>query len=396
MLATPLRQSPGLLLGIAALLPACRGCNETNIVTREPVAEADDEVVPPFTNDWGSWLSMAALPDGSPVVAFYDKTRSGVGLATGTFAEDGTLTWRHEEVDGYADENGLDPGDRGKYASLAVAADGTLWVAYQDSTNKALRYARKAPGEDAWTTGIADVGGGSSPDAGYHAAIALDASGNPVVAHHDVGKGHLRVARLNPATGSFAGVVVDEGLAPSPEVPASTGKFASIAVSSGVEYIAYHDVANGDLKLAVGGAGGYTTEVVDAGGEGGGNVGQWTDIVVEGSSVHISYHDVTNQDLKYAVGAPGSWALTTVDSGDHVGADTALFLQNGSPSIVYFDGRNNDAKVAWLASDVWQNRTVNDIPGALGFHNEVLSTNGRNYVACYDYTRRTVWFDTLD
>jgi hypothetical protein len=146
----------------------------------------------------------------------------------------------------------------------------------------------------------------------------------------------------------------------------------------------------------VGGAGGYTTEVVDAGGEGGGNVGQWTDIVVEGSSVHISYHDVTNQDLKYAVGAPGSWALTTVDSGDHVGADTALFLQNGSPSIVYFDGRNNDAKVAWLASDVWQNRTVNDIPGALGFHNEVLSTNGRNYVACYDYTRRTVWFDTLD
>ena len=41
-------------------------------------------------------------------------------------------------------------------------------------------------------------------------------------------------------------------------------------------------------------------------------------------------------------------------------------------------------------------RQVTDTPGALGFHNEVVVANGTTWGACYDYTNRTLWFESLD
>ena len=71
-------------------------------------------------------------------------------------------------------------------------------------------------------------------------------------------------------------------------------------------------------------------------------------------------------------------------------------LSGGKPQIVYFDGRNNDMKHAWQSGDGWQSRTVTEEPGALGFHNEVVISGGTTYAACYDYTNRTLWFESLD
>jgi len=232
-------------------------------------------------------------------------------------------------------------------------------------------------------------------------SVALDAASSPVIVHYDDMMRQLRMARWNGT--AFSTSVIDAGEAVTDadgaEVPADVGGYADIAIADGVEYMAYYDAAAGNLKLAWGTPGNYTIEVVDDGGgnkhlDGGGDVGQWPDVLITDGQVWISYQDVGNQDLLLAHGVPGSWTTEVVDNGEYVGADTALFLNGTEMSMAYFDGRNNDMKMATKIGDAWQVSTLAS-DGALGFHNAVVLSNGSYFVACYDYTRRTVWFDHL-
>lgn len=392
-----IRQNPSLVLAVllSPIIPGCNGCSETNIVGKGPVG-VDTGGDPVFDHDWGQWLSMGVTAEGEPAVAYYDRTKGGLGFAIATIKDDGTVKWKHEEGDGFADENGLDAGDRGKYASMRIAADGGVWVAHQDVTNKGLRWAyRTKDGE--WTNGLADAGSGAVPNAGMFAALALDEYGSPVIAHYDAANGNLRIAHFNASTISFSPTVVDEGEAVpaedsgSEDIAADVGRYAAIEIVAGIEYILYYDAALGDLKLAYGTAGNYTVEVVDSEGD----VGAWPNFMVVDGTMHIAYQDVGNQDLKYAVGAPGSWAIEVVDEGAYVGADTEIFMNGSVPSIAYFDGFNNDMKLARQSSDGWLLDTVTGADAAQGFHNEVVLAGGNYYAACYDWTNRTLWFDTL-
>lgn len=406
MTAPPFRLTQGVL-GVALAIvgssgTGCGGCREQEFIAGD--VEEEEE----FTDDWGQWMSMAALPDGRPAISYYNRTRGGLSLACGSFDDDGAVTWEHEPIDGFTNEEGLDVGDRGLYTSLAIAPDGHIWVAYRDNTLSTLRVANRAAGAAEWTTNMAEAGGGASPSVGMFASLALNASSQPVIAHYDEGKGQLRVVRGDGAT--FTGEVVDEGEDRAADTASGTeaedadvGMFARLRIVSGVEYIAYYDAANGQLKLAWGGSGNYTVEVVDDGGVPDGSslpasedVGQWPDLMVVDGKIHIAYQDVDNQDLRYASGTPGAWDIEVIDSGDYVGADTALFLSGTSPAIAYFDGRNNDVKLAWRSGDTWQSDTVAGSTAALGFHNEVLTTNGHTYAACYDYTNRGLWFSALN
>ncbi|MDP6931572.1 MAG: hypothetical protein QGG40_01590 [Myxococcota bacterium] len=376
------------LLGLLPQLQGCKGCHETDLVQQDTV---DDE----FTNDWGNWLSMDLMPDGSPALAYYDRTRGALGFALGALGDDG-VSWSHEEVDGYPDDDGLDTGDRGTYASMAVASDGTVWIAYYDVNLKHLRYAVRDT-DGVWTTGTADVGDGASPDAGKFASLTLDADENPVIAHYDVGKARLRIARWNGS--GFTGEVVDEGEDHAPdsgeegeEATADVGSFAELQIVDGTEYIAYYDAAHGALKLAHGSTGSYEIEIIDDEGD----VGQWPDLWIDGGTMHLAYHDVENQDLRLAIGTPGSWTLTSVDDGDLVGADAEVFALNGSPAIAYFDGANNDLLVAELDGGSWVSSTLAGDDAALGYHTEIAQDGDTTYIACYDYTQRDVWFQVLD
>jgi hypothetical protein len=377
---------------VASLFAAgCKGCADDEKGADEvPVADTDD---PSAANDRGAWLSMGATADGRVVVAYEDRTAKALGVSFGTIGADGAVTWAHEQVDGYADETGLDPGDRGRYASLAVAADGTVWVAHQDVTNGALRYARRAP-DGVWTSGVADTGGGSRPNAGLWASLALDPSGNPVIAHYDAGKGDLRVARWNGS--AFSGTVAFEGPDVTAEdgtiLPGDAGSYARLRITpTGDEYIAFYDAALGALRLATGGASGWSVEVVDDNG----NVGQWPDMAIDGVRVSLLYHDVTNGDLKLAAGAPGAWELSIADNGDMVGADVAMWTADGSIGAVYHDANNNDMRAATRAGDAWTNRLVTGTDAAHGFHNETVTIAGTRYAACYDYSAREIWFGAL-
>ena len=377
------------------LLEGCQSC--TKVMPEEEVGPIGTDT-PPTPHDIGAWLSMKVTPDNRPAVAYYDRTSDALGFAIGTIAADGSVEWATEEVDSYPDENGLNPGDAGKYASMAIAADGTVWVAYQDTSNGSLKYAKRDKA-GVWTDGLADAGGGPTPDAGYWASLALDSTGAPVVAHYDHGQGTLRVARWNGT--AFTGAVAYTGTDYTPTdtaveaVDGDAGEYARLVIAEdGTEYIAFYDRAWGALRLASGNASGYGVEIVDDTAD----VGQWPDMLVSGANVTIAYQDITNQDLKLAQGRPGSaWTLETLDAGDHVGADTALYVNGSDPAVLYFDGANNDMKFVRKSGGAWAAETVVGAGLATGYHNETVTIEGVRYVACYDYTatNRTIWFSAL-
>lgn len=370
-------------------LTGCKGCKTETSIVQDPVDTGDVA----FSNDFGQWLSMDTMSDGSPAIAYYDATQTGIGFAIADIGDDGSVTWNHEQVDGYP-VDGLDNGERGKFTAMAVAADDTVWVFYQDFGLGTLRYGRRDPATGTWSTDVADVGGGASSDAGYFASVDLDASGNPVVVHYDKGQQNLRIARV--IADAFEGQVLAEGTDADPGdggdvVAANVGEFAKIQVVGGIEYVAFYDRAWGDLKLSWGTPGAHTVETVDDEGD----VGQWPDLLIDGGQIHIAYHDVTLQDLRYATGEPGSWSSIAVDEGDHVGADSDIFMENGAISIAYFDGRNNDMKLAWQDGGEWVLDIVTGTDSAHGFHNEVVTSSKGVFAACYDYTNRTLWFSAL-
>ena len=96
-----------------------------------------------------------------------------------------------------------------------------------------------------------------------------------------------------------------------------------------------------------------------------------------------------------AHGGSGGWSTELVDSGDHIGADAALFVDGGKTGIVYFDGLQNDMKLARNTGDAWTAEKLTGDQGALGFHNETVKIGDVRYVACYDFTARSVFFAAL-
>lgn len=375
-----------VLLVPAMALQACGGCNkeDDSKPNTQPPAEA---------HDIGEYLSMAVMPDGTPAVSYYDRTSGALAFALWQSAGE-SGSWKEERIDGYADETGLDRGDRGKYTSLAITSGGTAWISYYDATNGNLFYAKR-DGANKWTTGVADTGGGATPNAGQFTSIALDANENPVISHYDVNRKELRVTHWRDT--AFAGESVDAGEDYVPEdsaldpVEADVGKYSSLLIKDGTEYIAYYDAAAGDLKLATGTAGNYSIEVVDSEGD----VGAWPSMMFDGSDLLIAYQDVGNQDLKFGRRSGGTWTLETVDNGEFIGADTELFMNGSYPAIVYFDGNENNMKLAQSTGGSWTLDTLAGSDGALGFHNETVLTQGKRFIGCYDYTNRTIWFSEL-
>jgi hypothetical protein len=391
--------STRLLLIAGTLLVAGCQCNNGS--------NTDDTSPPdaPPERDRGQWLSMGALSDGTIVASYFDRGEDGLGVAFGTLGDEG-VTWTYEEIDGFSDASGLDTGNRGTFSSLVVTPDDVVWVVYYDAGNGSLRYARRhivATGRTMdigaeWTTGIADTGGGSSPDAGQWASMALSPEGKPVVAHYDKGEQELRVTRWDGASWGNQVKIQGEDYTlqdtGGPSKPADVGEFADLFIAAdGTEYIAYYDAAWDRLLLAVGGAAGFEQHVVDETA----NVGQWPSLLVDESGVvHIAYHDVDSQSLRYATGTPGNFVVTTVDGGELVGADTQIFNNGDLLSIVYFDGMNNDMKLATQANGVWSTSTLAGDDGlGLGYHNEVVVSNGTYYAGCYDYTNRSIWLGPI-
>ena len=92
----------------------------------------------------------------------------------------------------------------------------------------------------------------------------------------------------------------------------------------------------------------------------------------------------------------GAFVKSTVDTNEYVGADTEIFIRNGAPQIIYFDGKTNDMKLAGLAEDGWTLNMVGGETEAVGFHNEVVQDlNGDWWAASFNYTKRNIFAKRL-
>lgn len=367
-------------LVLGALLAGCQ-CHDNEFVAVGAPA--------PLENDFGSWLSMDAAPDGNLAVTYYDKTRGAIGFAVGKPQDSGEVWWYHEEVDGYPDAQGLNPGDRGKFTSMKVDQQtGDVWASYYDVTNGALRVAHRTQGK--WEEPVvADAGSGLHPDVGLWTSLALDADGHPVVAHHDADAGTLRISRFDGT--AWTSAVAWTGQPYTDENgtrPAKVGEFARLLIDGNTEYIVFYDRGQQTLDLLEGFAGNYahTTVYSDV------DVGQWPSIAVSDGTVYIAFQDVAHQDLMLATReSGGAFSVQTVDDGDYRGADTEVFVHEGTVEIVYFDGHENDMMLARQDGSGWILERLGGAGIAVGYHNEVVHTPHGWWVASYDFTDRDIF-----
>ena len=367
---------------IFAPLLVAAGCSCNN---EYEFPKANSSVVEAPEN-FGSWLSLDAAPDGNRItMTYYDRDDGALGFAVGTPNGDGTVSWDHEQVDGYKGDDGLDRSDRGMYSSHKVAPDGTIWVAYHDIVNGGLYYGHRL-GPHNWETDLVDAGNG------HWASLALNADGLPVIAHQDADEGTLRVSRFDGTdwsteeawSGQPQEVATDSGLA-TEMVTANVGSYARILIEGDTEYIAFYDKAWGTLDLLEGNAGAYVHTVVDETGD----AGQWPSMWLTDDTLQIAYHDVMNQDLVLGTRSGASWSREVIDAGEYVGADSEIFEMNGELAIVYFDGFNNDMKLGEHAGATWTTKRISGNTSAVGFHNEVVQVGQTTWLGSYDFTAQT-------
>jgi len=357
------------------------------------------EGYPELENDHGQWLSMDVAPGNRLVVSYYDRTFGALGFAVGEPIDGGKVGWLYEQVDGYPDDNGLNPGTVGEFCSLKVAGDGSVWVSYYSRSNGALKVAHRV--REQWTTEMVDTGSGLTPASGQWTSLDLNADDQPVVAYHDAAKGTLNLAtRIEDGTWSLETLLegepwsgVDEAGEPLTR-DANVGQFARLEISDNSQTIAFYDAAQQTLNLLEGPSGALTHSVIDDSA----NVGQWPSLSRDGDTFTLAYHDVTNQDLKLATRTGGgSFTLTTVDEGEYVGADTEVFLRDGLVNVLYFDGRTNDMKLAKDNGTEWDIQTLAGDTEAVGFHNEIVEdANGYWWAASYNYTTRKIFAQRLE
>ncbi len=395
-----------LLLALAlvfttGLQSGCAGCKDEpqddDDVTEDDDSAADDdddttEVDQTFR---GLWASMEVTSAGEVLIAFYDVDEGGLGLAR---SGDGGASFSYEQVDGYTytTDAGLpvNPGDRGMYVDMALDSGDTPHLAYHDRDEMALMYATR-DGEE-WATAVVDAGSGSA-EAGTFNSIALDGSGNPAIAYYDIKEKALKFASKD---GSWADEIVDEGelLADGLELELDepdVGQYAHLLYQDGTWWIAYYDVANGNLKLAHGTPGAWTLETLM--GDGTGDVGAWPYLhpTATPGVFRIALHDVTNQDLVLGRYEAGVLNTTVIDDGAYVGADSVIADVGGATRIHYFDGYNNDVKQAIDNGDgSWSLSTlVSD--GAVGYSNNLQFHGGQMHVCSFNYTTGDFHFEKI-
>lgn len=179
------------------------------------------------------------------------------------------------------------------------------------------------------------------------------------IAYVDVTTGLLKYAQRNAGGAWSIEAVADAG---------ASEAYPSLIVDGPLRAISYYDASRGDLRLALGQGGSWSSSLIDSAGD----VGGYTSLVGRPSSgvLGVAYYDFTNADLRYAHGAPGAWMIETVDgAADSVGRFCSAVAFAANPEdqvgIGYYDGTHGDLKYALKRGPVWAT-TVLDTTGDTG------------------------------
>ncbi len=362
------------LTACAGLLLAGCGCEDGGEETPAPTPEPEPEPEPQYNR--GYYLDMDLDSQGRIWLAYQDRDNTALTLARGTGSP---IELEQFTVEGHGEViGGLLQGDfdGGNYASVAVDANDVPHAAHYDREGDRLRYAVKTG--DTWDTGNVANGGGT------FASIGILDGTDPIISFYD-GEA-LNVAWQTD--GAWDDEVVDEGTAgpvddEGDEIPANVGKHSDLMVASdGTVYIAYQDLANGDLKVASGGPGAWTVETWYSEGE----VGAWPTLSEHSGTIYVAFQDTGNHDLLFGRWTGAALEVEVVDDADFVGADAAVAWVGDTAVIVYHDGVNNDALIAVDDGSGWVIET-RLADGAVGFFNSVAANDsGQLTWSCFDHT----------
>lgn len=163
--------------------------------------------------DRGEWAALG-LVAGEPRIAFYDRARGDLDLAV----REASGEWRVSILDGRDPVTGMDAGDVGRFASLALDPKRRVGIAYYDVTRGQLRYLAPtgaASGPVRVDDGVyADAATGSMRHnpVGQHVALRYDPQGIAHMIYLDAGRLVIRHATVSGV--SVTGVEDLAGLAP--------------------------------------------------------------------------------------------------------------------------------------------------------------------------------------
>jgi len=296
----------------------------------------------------GGWLEMALDRAGVPHLAYYFD-----------WSLDLSATHATRTLTGWSDERVPDSSsDFGRWTSIAVDANGIVYVAYKDDAANSLKLARRSGTN--WTIETVDAQG----SVGGWNSITLDANGYPHIAYRqgwDNSAGGLKYARWTGT--AWVRQVVDG---------ANTAALGgtSIALDSlGRPRIAYKVASSinfngpGDLKYARWTGTSWTFEMIEGPGA---NVGPWgLSLKLDATdTAHVGYH--TGEDIKYARRAPAGWQSQVIVA--NTGSEVSLALDaSGNPHLSFQAGLNEDVKYASWNGTAWVIETV-EAYGQVGWY----------------------------
>jgi len=190
--------------------------------------------------------------------------------------------------------------------------------------------------------------------------------------------------------GSWQAEVVASGLG-------QWGGFPSIVVDSqGTPHVSYCDFATngGSLMYATRGAGGWSTQAVDAGG-----VGVFTSLALDANDYpHIAYYDGVNDGLKYTYWNGSSWNFASTEKNSSARFISMALDGAGHPHIAYYNLAQQSIKYATWNGSTWNVQTIEAIGliGSTSYRETSIAVDrlGRPHVSYYQESTQKLKYAT--
>jgi len=250
-----------------------------------------------------------------------------------------------------------------------------------------------SPASAPWFVNTVD----SLNDVGQHVSVALHpTSGFPYVSYYDATYHNLRMAKYVGADGNCG--PGNDWSCETVDSTGDVGQYSSIAVdpTDGYPIIAYYDLTNGALKLAIGSGVGWIIKTIDAPLLW--RTGLYASLKLDSTGkTHIAYYfsNLMGADslwyAKYVGGGAGNcggndYQCDPIDSGDQVGKYASLALDSADrPRIAYYNGGNDALMYAHQTGGIWTIREILPINSGQYASLHVDADNGDlPHIAHYD------------
>ncbi|UCH78861.1 MAG: T9SS type A sorting domain-containing protein [Candidatus Coatesbacteria bacterium] len=285
---------------------------------------------------------------------------------------------------GWTSEIVASEGNVGVGCSLAVDRWNRPHIAYVDSTQDKVMYARYSGSSWEFQTVASDA------SVGGETALALDAFGNPHVIFNNSSEGELSYAYRSG--GTWQTEPIEEG--------ASVGLNCSLAVWPAGPRVSYTVPSGFDthLKYAVRNGGSWQTEYVLNTGTG----GEFNDIIIDDEGApHIFYFHGTSGNIKHAIRGASEWSSSDVAPG----IDCDAFVGPGGKIHLSFPTTGPDAlDYAVSAGGNWDIENVAAAKGSPTYGQICVNVAGDVYISYFDRDefdlhvvakKGAVWTDVL-